>query len=73
MPGIDLTYMCHELNINPTYLVVKQKPQCFSPKKNKAINDEVDRMLEIGEYKYPDWIIQISRLDIKSNSSKEEE
>ena len=31
MLGIDSTYMCHELNINPNYPVVKQKPRHFSP------------------------------------------
>ena len=26
MPGIDSAYMCHELNINPAYPAIKQKP-----------------------------------------------
>ena len=59
MPGIDLAYMCHELNINQAYPAVKQKPWRFSPEKSKAINDEVDMLLEIGvieECKYPNWI-----------------
>ena len=42
MSGIDLNYMCHELNIEKSYLLVKQKPQKFSPEKNKAINYQVD-------------------------------
>ena len=42
MPRIDPNYMCHELNVYSAYLAMKQKHQCFSPKKNKAINKEVD-------------------------------
>ena len=51
--------MCHELNIDPSYPAVKQNPQHFSLEKNKAINDAVDRLLEIEaieECKYPDWV-----------------
>ena len=57
IPRIDSAYMCHELNIDPTYPAVKQNPQYFSLEMNKAINDEVDRLLEIEaieECKYPD-------------------
>ena len=59
MPGIDSAYICHELNINPIYPTVKQKPRCFSLEKNKEINDEVGRLLEIGvieECNYSNWI-----------------
>ena len=47
MLGIDTTYMCHELNIDLVYPAIKQKPWHFFPEKNKAINDEVDRLLDI--------------------------
>ena len=59
MPKIDSNYTCHKLNIDLDYPTVEQKPRCFSPENSKAINDDVDRLLEIGvieEYKYPNWV-----------------
>ena len=51
--------MCHELNIDLAYLAIKQKPRHFFLEKNKAINDKVDRLLDIEvieECKYLDWV-----------------
>lgn len=59
MLGIDLVHVAHHLNIDPTFPPVKQKQRRFAPERNKAISDEVDRLLEIGfieECFYPVWI-----------------
>ncbi|PON79267.1 hypothetical protein PanWU01x14_013830 [Parasponia andersonii] len=59
MPGIDPAHSCHRLNIDPHFPTVRQKPRRFAPEKNKAINKEVEKLLESGlirECTYPRWI-----------------
>lgn len=59
MPGIDPTIVSHELNVDPTFKPVKQKRQKLGPERAKAINDEVDKLLNAGpitEVKYPEWL-----------------
>ena len=59
MPGIDPKHACHRLNIDPNYPPVRQKPRRFTPEKNRAINKEVEKLLENGlivECTYPCWV-----------------
>ena len=59
MPGIALEHAMHNLNLDPTFTPVRQKQRKFAPERDKAINDEVDRLLEIGaieECFYPEWL-----------------
>ena len=59
MPGIAIKHVVHSLNIDPTFPTVRQKQRRFAPKRDKEINDEVDRLQEIGAIKecfYPVWL-----------------
>ena len=47
MPGIAPEHVVHSLNIDPAFLPVHQKQSRFAPERDKGINDEVDRLLEI--------------------------
>ena len=49
----------HSLKIDPAFPLVRQKQRRFAPERDKTINDEVDRLLEIGaieECFYPVWL-----------------
>ena len=48
MPGIAPEHAMHSLNLDPAFPPVHQKQRKFAPEHDKAINDEVDKMLEIG-------------------------
>ncbi|PON77048.1 hypothetical protein PanWU01x14_030570 [Parasponia andersonii] len=59
MPGIDPAHSCHWLNIDPHFPSARQKPRRFAPEKNRAINKEVEKLLEsslIRECVYPRWV-----------------
>ena len=51
MPGIAPEHAVHYLKIDPTFPHVRQKQRRFAPERSKAINDEVDRLLDIGASK----------------------
>ena len=59
MPGISPEHACHRLNIDPNNPPVRQKARRFAPEKNRAINKEVEKLLEndlIMECTYPRWV-----------------
>ena len=45
MGGIDLTVITHRLNVSPSFKPIKQKRRSFAPERQKAINEEVDKLL----------------------------
>ena len=45
MGGIDPTIITHKLNTNPSFKPVKQKRRSFAPERQKAINEEVGKLL----------------------------
>ena len=56
MPGIDRRMIEHSLNVNPTKKPVQQKRQVFALEQNKAITEEVEKLLTtrfIREVYYP--------------------
>ena len=62
MPSIfkDIIYI--RLNVNPKKKQVQQRRRVFSPKRNKAIMDKVDKLLAanlIREVYYQDWLANI--------------
>ena len=62
MGGIDPTVITHRLNISPSFKPVKQKWRSFAPKRQKAINEEVGKLLQAGairEVEYPEWLANI--------------
>ena len=62
MPGIDLSVIVHRLNVNPTSSPIRQKKQVFAQEQDKAIAEEVRKLLEasfIREVYYPDWLANV--------------
>ena len=58
-PGIDLGFICHHLNVNPTITPKKQPPQRLSKEHADAIRDEVMKFKHAGAIKevfYPEWL-----------------
>ena len=56
-PGIDLAFICHHLNVNPTITPKKQPPQRLSREHADAIRDEVMKLKCAGAIKevfYPE-------------------
>ena len=57
MNGIDPNIEVHRLQVDPDHPLVKQKQCKFTPECNKVINEEVQKLLDIGsicEVHYPD-------------------
>ena len=68
MGGIDPTVITHRLNVSPSFKPVKKKRRSFAPERQKAIIEEVDKLLHAGairEVEYPEWLA-------KSYSSKKQ-
>ena len=62
MGGIDPTVITHRLNTNPSFKLVKQKRRRFAPERQKAINEEVSKLLQAGairEVEYPEWLANV--------------
>ena len=59
MPRIVPEHIVHSLKVYLAFPPVYQKQRRFTPERNNNINDEVDRLLEIGaieECFYPVWL-----------------
>ena len=62
MGGIDPVVITHRLNISPSFKPVKQKRRSFALERQKAINEEVKKLLQakaIREVEYPDWLANV--------------
>ena len=62
MGGIDPTVITHRLNVNPSFKPINQKMRSFAPKRQKAINEEVSKLLQAGaikEVEYPKWLANV--------------
>ena len=62
MRGIDLAIITHRLNASPSFKPVKQKRRSFAPERQKAINEEVGKLLQTGairEVEYPEWLANV--------------
>ena len=62
MLGIDRKIIQHCLNINPKYKPIQQKRRVFAPERNKAVTEEVEKLLEanfIKEVFYLDWLANV--------------
>ena len=58
-PGIDLDFICHHLNVNPSITPRKQPPRCSSKDNYEAIKNEVTKLKQAGAIKevfYPEWL-----------------
>ena len=60
--GVDPTVITHKLNVNPSFKPIKQKRRSFAPKRQKAINEEVGKLLQakaIREVEYSEWLANV--------------
>jgi hypothetical protein len=49
----------HKLGIDPSFKPIKQKEKRYTPKRNEAIRQEVNRLLKVGFIRpidYPSWL-----------------
>ena len=71
MGGVDPAVITHRLNVNPSFKSVKQKKRSFAPERQKAINEEVGKLLQakaIREVEYLKWLANVSL--VKKENSK---
>ena len=57
--GVDLNFICHHLNVNPSVNPKKQPPWRSSKEHFDAVKEEVVRLKWIGAIKevfYPEWL-----------------
>ena len=62
MGGIDPAVITHRLNTSPSFKPVKQKQRSFAPERQKAINEEVGKLLQAGairEVEYPESLANV--------------
>ena len=62
MPGIPASIIQHHLNVDPEKKPVQQRRRIFTPKRNKAVMDEVNKLLTanfIREVHYPKWLANV--------------
>ena len=59
VPGVDLEFIVHRLNVDPSFPPKKQKPRRSTKEHVKAIKLEVKRLREaeaIREICFPEWL-----------------
>jgi hypothetical protein len=70
-PGLDADVVYHKLHINKALTPTKQKPRRMAPEKAKAVEEEVQKLLEAGairEAQFPYWIS--NPVVVKKSNSK---
>ena len=58
-PRVDLGFICHHMNVNPSVTPKKQPPQRSSNEHSDAIKDDVTKLKQAGAIKevfYPEWL-----------------
>lgn len=71
MSGIDGEIIQHHLNVNPKCKPVQQRRRTFTLEHNKAVIEEVEKLLEAGfirEVFYLDWLANV--VMVKNNNGK---
>ena len=62
MGGINPIVITHRLNVSLSFKSIKQKRRSFAPERQKAINEEVDKLLQVGairEVEYLEWLANV--------------
>ena len=62
MPGVPLNVIQHCLNVDPKKKLVQQRRRVFVPERNKAVMDEVNKLLTtnfIKEVYYLEWLANV--------------
>ena len=70
MGRINPAVITHKLNVSPSFRPVKQKRRSFTLERQKAINEEVGKLLQanaIKEVEYPTWLANVVLIK-KANS-----
>ena len=58
-PGVDLNFICHHLNVNPSVNPKKQPPRCSSKGHSDAVKDEVTKLKQVEAIKevfFLEWL-----------------
>ena len=58
-PGVDPSFNCHHLNVNPSVTPKKQPHRRSSQDHSDAVKDEVTKLKQVGainEVFYPEWL-----------------
>ncbi len=62
MLGISTEVMVYKLNVNPSIHPIKQKRRVFTPERNAAVMEEIDKLLTarfIREIYYLEWLANV--------------
>ena len=62
MPGIPASIIQHRLKVDPKKKPVQQRRRVFAPERNKAVMDEVNKLLAtnfIQKVHYPEWLANV--------------
>ena len=62
MPRINPSVIAHRLNVHPSSKPVHQKKKVFTPERDNAIKEEVQKLTTaqfIREVYYPDWLANV--------------
>ena len=60
--GVDLSFICHHLNINLSVIPKKQPPRCSFKDHTDTVKNEVMTLKQVGAIKevfYPEWLANI--------------
>ena len=58
-PGVDPSFICHHLNVNPSITSKIQPPRRLSKEHTKVVRNEVTKLKQAGAIKevfYPQWL-----------------
>ena len=67
--GVDLSFICRHLNVNPSVTPKKQPPRCSSKDHSDAVRDEVTKLKQAGAIKevfYLEWLVNTVMVKKKS-------
>ena len=70
MLGINPSTMVHKLNVCPSVLSVLQKKKVFTQERDKAIAEEVHKLMKtnfIKEIYYPEWLANVVMVKKENN------
>ncbi|RDX66329.1 hypothetical protein CR513_54904, partial [Mucuna pruriens] len=62
MPGVDPTFMCHQLSIDRRAKPIAQKKRKQGEEKREAVKQETHKLLSVGfvrEVQYPTWLANV--------------
>ena len=62
MGGIDPVIITRRVSVSPSFKPIRQKRRSLAPKRQKAINEDVGKLLQAGairEVEYPKWLANV--------------